>query len=261
MPFAVINDHRIFYEESAGTGPVVVFSHGFVLDRTMWVRQVETLSDQYRCIVWDERGHGMTECKGPFNFWDSARDCLGLLDYLDIDSAVLVGMSQGGFLSMRAALSAPERISGLVIIDSAVRMFSPEEFAQYQQMAEAWTTVGPVGEVAEAMRGIQFGPRFDWLPWLGKWQSKPPSAWSHAWQSQLTRDDITARLSEITCAVGFVHGTEDPAFPLALANEMSDAVPNSLGVAAIDGGAHGAVLTHPRETTEAIRRFLEKMPC
>ena len=37
MPFAVINDHRIFYEESAGRGPVVVFSHGFVLDRTMWV--------------------------------------------------------------------------------------------------------------------------------------------------------------------------------------------------------------------------------
>ena len=103
-------------------------------------RQVEALSDQFRCIVWDERGHGMTECKGPFNFWDSARDCLGLLDYLDTDSAVLVGMSQGGFLSMRAALAAPERISGLIIIDSAVRMFSPEEFAQYQQMAEAWTT-------------------------------------------------------------------------------------------------------------------------
>ncbi|GAB4658947.1 alpha/beta fold hydrolase [Mycobacterium avium] len=260
MPFAVINDHRIFYEDTAGMGPAVVFSHGFVLDRTMWTQQVEALSDQFRCVVWDERGHGMTECKGPFTFWDSAQDCLGLLDHLGIESAVLVGMSQGGFLGMRAALAAPDRVAGLIVIDSAAQMFSEDEWVQYQQMAEAWTTEGPVGAVAEAMRGIQFGPGFDWLPWLGKWQSKPPTAWSHTWQAQLTRDDITARLPEITCAVGFVHGTEDPAFPLAFAYELSDAVTNSLGVTAIDGGAHGSVLTHPRQTTDAIRRFLEKMP-
>jgi pimeloyl-ACP methyl ester carboxylesterase len=259
VPFAIINDHRIFYDDSGGTGPAVVFSHGFVLDRTMWAAQVEALSEQFRCVTWDERGHGMTECKGAFTFWDSARDCLGLLDHLDIDSAVLVGMSQGGFLSLRAALLAPDKVDGLVIVNSATQMFTPEEFEQYRQMAEAWTTVGPVGDIAEAMRRIQFDPGFDWLPWLGKWQSKPPSAWSHTWRSQLTRDDIASRLVDISCAVGFVHGAQDPSFPLAFAHEMSGAVPNSLGVAAIEGGTHGAVLTHPKEATEAIRHFLTKM--
>jgi 3-oxoadipate enol-lactonase len=261
VPFAVINDHRIYYEDSGESRPAVVFSHGFLLDRTMWAPQVEALTGRFRCVVWDERGHGMTECKGPFDFWDSASDCLGLLDHLDIDSAVLVGMSQGGFLSLRAALAAPNRVGGLIIIDSAVQMFSAEESAQYQQLADVWTTTGPVGVVAETMRGLQFGSDFDWLPWLGKWQSKPPSAWSHTWQTQLTRDDIRSRLGEIRCPVGFVHGAEDRAFPLAFAHEMSDALPNSLGVVPIDGGLHAAVLTYPRQTTKAISHFLEKMCC
>jgi pimeloyl-ACP methyl ester carboxylesterase len=261
VPFAVINDHRIYYEDSEGTGPSVIFSHGFVLDRTMWAPQVQALSRQYRCIVWDERGHGMTDCTGAFNFWDSASDCVGLLDHLGIDAAVVVGMSQGGFLSLRAALAAPDRVSGLIVIDSAAQPFSAEELGQYQQMADLWTGMGPVGSVAETMRGIQFGADFDWLPWLGKWQSKPPSAWYHTWQSQLTRDDITARLPEITCPVGFVHGTQDPAFPLRYAHEMSGAVSNSLGVVAVDGGAHGMVLTHPRQATEAIAGFLRKISC
>jgi 3-oxoadipate enol-lactonase len=259
VPFSVINDHRIYYEDNQTNGPAVVFCHGFVLDRTTWAPQVAALSDQFRCIVWDARGHGMTECRGPFDFWASASDCLKLLDHLEINSAVVVGMSQGGFAGMRAALTAPQRVSGLIIIDSAMQVFTADELSQYQQMADAWTGTGPIGAIAETMRAIQFGPDFDWLPWLGKWQSKPPSAWSHTWQSQLTRDDISSRFAEITCPVGFIHGTEDPAFPLAYAHQMSEAVLHTLGVVPIEGGAHGSVVTHPEQTTEAIGRFLKKI--
>jgi len=53
----------------------------------------------------------LTEFDGqPFTYWDSAQDCLGLLDHLGIDRAVVGGMSQGGFLSLPAALVAPQRV-------------------------------------------------------------------------------------------------------------------------------------------------------
>lgn len=256
MPFADINDHRIFYEDTASDLPAVIFSHGFVLDHSMWAPMVTALSPRYRCIVWDSRGHGMTDCLGPFDFWDCARDALGLLDVLGVAKAIFVGMSQGGFLSMRAPLLAPDRVTGVINIDSAVQVFSPEELAQYSAMASGWTTVGPVGELAEAMRGIQFGPDFDWLPWLGKWQSKPPSAWIHSWQSQIDRDDISTRLDELTLPVGFIHGTVDPAIPIRYSHETSAVLPHSIGVIPVENGAHGSVLTHPAEVTAALTEQL-----
>ncbi|WP_161976577.1 alpha/beta fold hydrolase [Mycolicibacterium sp. CH28] len=260
MPFANVNDHTLYFEDNGAANlPTVLFSHGFVLDHTMWEPMVTALSHRYRCIVWDSRGHGMSDCRGPFDFWDLARDALALLDTLGIEHAVHVGMSQGGFAGLRAALLDPDRVAGVINIDSAVQVFSADEMAQYGQMAAAWTTVGPVGDIAEAMRGIQFGPHFDWTPWLGKWQSKPPSEWKHSWQSQIDRDDISSRLDELTMPIGFIHGDADPAIPIAYSHQTSAAIPNSLGVIAIAGGAHGAVLTHPTEVTAALCDQLAKI--
>src|SRR5690606_4426154 len=95
---------RIRYEDTRGNGPATLWSHGFLMDHPMFDPQVAGL-DGYRHIRWDERGFGGTEATGPFSYWDSAEDAIALLDHLGIDSAVLAGMSQGGFLSLRAALT------------------------------------------------------------------------------------------------------------------------------------------------------------
>src|SRR5246127_231698 len=112
MPVAAANGIEINYTDSGGTGPAVVFSHGFLMDHTMFDQQVAALTPEYRVIAWDERGHGGTRATGPFTYWDSAADALALLDHLGIERAVLAGMSQGGFLSLRAALAAPDRVRG-----------------------------------------------------------------------------------------------------------------------------------------------------
>src|SRR5581483_12488544 len=111
MPFAEVNGQRIRYDDTGTDGAPIIFSHGFLMDREMFAPQVEALAGEFRVISWDERGFGKTEFDGkPFTYWDSAKDCLGLLTHLGIEQAVLAGMSQGGFLSLRAALLAPERV-------------------------------------------------------------------------------------------------------------------------------------------------------
>ena len=55
-------------------------------------------------------------------------------------SAVLAGMSQGGFLSLRAALTAPERVRGLVLIDTQAGVEDPEALPLYQGMNDEWVT-------------------------------------------------------------------------------------------------------------------------
>src|ERR1700722_8281276 len=118
MPTAAVNGIQVSYADSGGDGPAVVLSHGYLMDASMFDAQVAALAPEYRVITWDQRGHGGTPAPGPFSYWDSAGDVLALLDHLGIEQAVLGGMSQGGFLSLRAALLAPQRARGLVLIDS-----------------------------------------------------------------------------------------------------------------------------------------------
>ena len=132
MPITELNGNKLYYEVT-GDGPeTIVFSHGAFLDHTLWEHVVANLSDTYRCITWDERGHGMSECNGPFSYWDAATDALGLMDLVGVESAVLVGMSQGGWLSQRAALAAPERIRGLVLQGTSIGLLTPEEQEGYR---------------------------------------------------------------------------------------------------------------------------------
>ena len=155
MPFAQLNGQKIHYRDSGGRGPVVVLSHGFLMDSTMFDSQVAALSDKFRVITWDERGFGYTEYDGkPFTYWDSANDCLALMTHLGVDSAVLGGMSQGGFLSLRAALTAPERVRALVLIDTASDNDGPETLAAYRGMVDAWVTNGPTDDLANIIANI-----------------------------------------------------------------------------------------------------------
>ena len=119
MSYADVNGQRIYYEDSGGSGRPVILAHGFLMDHEMFAPQVAALVPEFRVITWDERGFGLTAFDGePFTYWDSANDCLGLLTHLGIDEAVVGGMSQGGFLSMRAALTSPERVKALVLLDT-----------------------------------------------------------------------------------------------------------------------------------------------
>src|SRR5437588_2885813 len=170
MSYADVNGQRIRYDDTGGDGPPVILAHGFLMDRTMFEPQVGALSGEFRVITWDERGFGETEFDGrSFTFWDSAKDCLGLLDHVGIDQAVLGGMSQGGFLSMRAALLAPQRVRALVLIDTQSGTEDPERLPAYQQMQQTWLQAGPVDELTEAIANLIIGEPELNAAWIAKW--------------------------------------------------------------------------------------------
>lgn len=256
MPYFENDGNRLYYEDSGGDGPAILFSHGAFLDHTIWELVVSALSPSYRCLTWDERGHGMSESNGPFSYWDAARDAVVLLDTAGVDRAVLVGMSQGGWLSQRAALASPDRVAGLVLTGTSVRLMADAELEGYRQISQGWLAMGPVDDIAAAVLGIQFAPSdYDGSRFIERWQSKPPSTWADAWQAILSRDDILDRFSDIACPALVVHATTDPAFTLDAAREMSDLLPGSRGLVAVESGTHCMALTHPKTFTEEIRGF------
>ena len=255
MKTAELNGTTIAYQDSGGSGPAVVLSHGFLMDHSMFDHQVAALRDRYRVITWDERGFGGTRATGEFTYWDSARDVLALMDHLGIDSAVVGGMSQGGFLSLRVALTAPERVRALILIDTQSGTEDPATIEPYNQLHEAWIAHGAVA-VQDVIAGIILGPG-DWSDWFAKWAVLEPEQFSKAFHCLMHRDDITERLPEITCPALVVHGDADAAIPLAKAEQLRDSIAGRTELVVIAGGPHAANMTHPAPVNAAIVRFLE----
>jgi 3-oxoadipate enol-lactonase len=260
MPHADVNGQRIAYDDTGGDGPTVVLAHGFLMDRTMFRHQVAALSPTYRVITWDERGFGETEYDGqPFSYWDSAKDCFGLMDHLGIDRAVVGGMSQGGFLSLRAALHAPERVRALVLLNSGADADDEAMLEANRGMVDMWLSVGPVDELAGAVASIIINDPVENPVWIAKWQARPKEVMEQPSATLLGRDDITPRLGEITCPTLIVHGTADAAISPERAEKLS-AIPGAGPIVWIDGAAHAANLTHPEPVNAALLAFLEGLP-
>ena len=264
MPHAALNGIEINYSDTGGDGPVLVLSHGFLMDQSMFAPQVAAFSAEYRVVTWDQRGHGWdhdgrggTPAPGPFSYWDSARDLLALLDHLGVQTAVLGGMSQGGFVSLRAALLAPGRVRGLILIDTQAGQEDPALAPAYEQLHETWREQGP-GPVQEVVSSIILGPG-QWTDWYDKWAAIDIEQFTPAFRCLMDRDDITGRVGEIDCQALIVHGTADAAIPLAKAEELRDGLGGSARLAVIEGGTHASNLSHPAEVNAEMLAFLQEL--
>ncbi len=110
---------RLAYEVT-GAGPAVVLVHGFGLDMRMWEPQARHLAARFQVVRYDVRGFGASGPFDPAVGYTHAGDLLALLDHLGIEKAALAGLSFGGRVVTQAALCAPDRIVGLVLLDSVL---------------------------------------------------------------------------------------------------------------------------------------------
>lgn len=255
MPVADINDHPLYFQDSGGSGPPVLFSHGFLMDHTMFDAQVETLLGEFRCITWDARGFGRTPAAGPFTYWDLADDAVALLDHLGIERATLVGMSQGGFLSLRAALRAPERVAALVLIDTDAGTEEPATLAAYEAMRDEWLAHGPKA-VQDAVAGAVFGPGVDHEPWFAKWGATPRDVFARSFRCLAERDDLTHRLGSITCPAVVLHGERDESIAMVRAEILCDRLPGCESLIVVKGAPHASNISHPDQVNGSLLDFL-----
>ena len=258
MAFADVNGQHIYYEDSGGDGAPVLFSHGFLMDHEMFAPQVSALAPEFRCITWDERGFGATSATQEFSYWDSADDALALLSHLGVEKAFLVGMSQGGFLSLRAALRAPERVLGLGLIDTQSGPEPEEAKPVYDAMTDEWLANGASDDLAAAVAGVIMSPGYDHSSWVAKWQERPREFIKLPYRALVDRDDISDRLSEITPPAIVFHGEADVAIPMERAEQLQKDLANCDELVRIPGAGHASNLSHPSEVNTPLAAFLRR---
>ncbi|MGD0608244.1 MAG: alpha/beta fold hydrolase [Streptosporangiaceae bacterium] len=119
--FLQYNDGRLYYEAN-GSGPALVFVHGFSLDRRMWRLQSEHFRGCFQVIAYDCRGFGRSSA--PIAPYSHVDDLQHLLDYLGVGRAHLAGLSMGGRIAINFALAEPGRVQSLSLISADVGGYS-----------------------------------------------------------------------------------------------------------------------------------------
>ena len=111
--YAPVNGIKIWYA-TFGTGAPVILLHGGLANANYWGNQARALQSRYRVIVMDSRGHGRSSRNAePYGYDLMASDVVGLMDFLKIPKAAIVGWSDGAILGLDIAMHHPERVSKL----------------------------------------------------------------------------------------------------------------------------------------------------
>lgn len=165
---ANVNGASLYYEIT-GKGTPILFLHGFTCDHRNWEPQVKYFSKKYKVITYDARGHGQSSPPDtmPYSY---AEDLAALLDYLNIEKAVVVGHSMGGTPAFFYAFNHPERVLVLVLAEggafiSDTTLINPKNLQDYfsgfsyvynvfqkegiEKARAAWLTINPIKNAAE----------------------------------------------------------------------------------------------------------------
>jgi 3-oxoadipate enol-lactonase len=118
MPYTKTQDGVKLYYEETGQGTPILFVHEFSSDHRGWEPQIRKFGKRYRCIAYSARGYPPSDVpddESVYSYLHAMRDAIAVLDHLKIERAHFIGLSMGGYTSLQAALTHPDRVRSLVL--------------------------------------------------------------------------------------------------------------------------------------------------
>ncbi|HEX6290654.1 MAG TPA: alpha/beta fold hydrolase [Herpetosiphonaceae bacterium] len=259
MPTADLDGISIFYHDE-GQGEPLLLIHGFPLSSDLYQPQRAALSRRFRVITPDLRGMGRSDAlPGGYSIDVYADDLVALLDHLGIGQAIVGGMSMGGYVLFALLRRHPDRVKGIILLDTKAAADTEEGRAGRYKMAEQARSEG-TSAIADAMLPKMLTEQTrEQQPELAQFVREMMATTSvegivGALESMAARPDSTPLLGSIAVPTLIVVGREDQVTPLAVAQEMQQAIPGAQLVI-IDGAAHAANLERPAAVNQAIEEW------
>lgn len=242
-------------EDGDPDGRPILFLNSLGTDLRMWECLLPLLPERYRLLRMDTRGHGLSSLpEGPSTLDTLMSDAAALLDHADARDAIIVGISLGGMMAMSLALSRPECVSGLVILNSAARMGSHD---MWQSRMDAIKR-GGLDHIADGVLERWFSEAFRAGPEATLWRnllSRTPEAGYLACCEVLAAADITDAVASIQCPCLVIAGSEDRASPTDVVRATAERIPHA-DFHVIDGVGHLPPIEAPDATAGLINAFL-----
>jgi 3-oxoadipate enol-lactonase len=242
--------------------PVIIFIHGFPFNKSMWDAQTEELKLTNRVITYDVRGHGDTdEGDEDFSIALFVDDLIGLMDELKIDSAILCGLSMGGYIALQAMEKYPNRFEGLVLCDTNCKADTPEAKEKRMMTIESIKkngveifVDGMIKNLFAAQSFISKRPAINNVKEMMLKTSQ--SALCKTLLALAERAETCGKLPEINVPVLVMAGYEDKITPPAIARFLHEQIKNSR-LHILNNAGHVANIENPEDFTEQLKMFIQ----
>ncbi len=250
---AVEIDYRLEGPEDA---PVLIMANSLGTTYRMWDEQAPALSERFRLLRYDHRGHGGSPVPpGPYGMEDLGRDVLALLDRLGVERFSFCGLSIGGMVGMWLASEAPERIERLVLCCTSARFDSDAYSSRARTVRE-----DSVAKIADAVLERWFTAPFrqnrpDLVEWAGQMLRGTPVEGYAGCCEAISVADLPKRLGGIQAPTLVIAGADDPAAPVEKAEFIRDSIPDAR-LAVMEQAAHLANVEQPEAVTREILAHL-----
>lgn len=244
----------------AGDGPVVLLLHGLGGSRTAWEPQLDALSGDHRVVAWDLPGYGASPpLDGPLTFPALADAVAGLLDTLGVERAPLVGLSLGGMVALHTALEHPDRVGGLVLLDTSPAFgldgTDPDEWraARRRPLDAGLTPADFAEDVLRSVAGAGFGGEA--LDQAVAAMARIPAEGLRAVIDLLPTHDVRDRQGAIAAPTLVVVGEHDAETPLAYSEALAAGIPDAR-LEIVAGAGHLTNLEQPDAVNRLLAGFL-----
>src|SRR6476659_6893636 len=234
MPTINRDGVNIYYEVH-GSGPPLLLTHGYSSTSAMWQGQIAAFSRHHKLVLWDMRGHGQSDYPSDPAAYSEAltvADMAALLDEVGAGTAIVGGLSLGGYMSLAFHRAHPERVRALLIIDTGPGF-------KKDDAREAWNT-----------RALETGDRFE-REGLEVLKSASPE------RSSVSHRDarVIESLPNIKVPSLVVVGADDTPF-LAASDYMAAKIPGAQKVV-IPAAGHAVNIDQPQAFIDAVLPFLD----
>ncbi len=262
------NGADLHVEDSGGTGPSIVFSHGLLWSASMWRFQVAALRGRFRCIAWDHRGQGKSEVtRSGYDMDTLTADAIALIEQLRAAPVHFVGLSMGGFVGMRIAARRPDLLRSLVLMETASDAEPWSSRPRYAAMSFLTRFVGTRPFVPTVMK-IMFGPAFLADPARAALRDELAQeivgeqlvGMRRALSGVIRRKAVDpAELSRIRAPTLVISGEQDGAVVPARSRRTAEQIPGAKFLG-IPRAGHTSSLEEPEAVNRALLDFWASLP-
>ena len=261
---AIINGLALNYGDT-GSGTPILLIHGYPLSRHMWRCQTDALvAAGYRVITPDLRGFGRSDAPaGPYGMETFADDAVALLDHLEIDRAVVGGMSMGGYVLLNLLERYPARVSAACFLMTRATADDEAGKARRLALSQEVQRFGPQ-VIVNMFRQMLFAPDtleanqllVDEICQI--MADTPTAGLAGALLAMRERKDYTPLLGTFRLPALIMGGDQDQAVPLEQLRIIEAGLPNST-IRIIPGGGHLVNLEQPDRFNSALLEFLQSL--